>query len=241
MLKTMEKLMDRLTMDNRGFNREQADPQIRNPNFRRPNPPVPPQNWQRDLINPRNQEEQHIPPPFLENYVADEEDPAENEIHLFGELNSEIYLTEEEHNMFEQEGGNEEFEKETKQYQRGYLHAMDDVQRKIRLRKREVFINKGKANPNQPSTSSLNVEKGKEVQKESFVNKEVENEIQRGKIMKQVAPIDVERVGSGFNLQNELSKLKIYVPFNELLRNNEYRDTITKMVKGQGESQFDIL
>ena len=44
MLKTMENLMDRLTMDNRGFNREQADPQIRNPNFRRPNPPVLPQN-----------------------------------------------------------------------------------------------------------------------------------------------------------------------------------------------------
>ena len=58
MLKTMEKLMDRLTMDNRSFNREQADPQIRNPNFRRPNPPMPPQNRQRDMRNPRNQEEQ---------------------------------------------------------------------------------------------------------------------------------------------------------------------------------------
>ena len=43
MLKTMEKLMDRLTMDNRSFNREQADPQIRNPNFRRPNPFMLPQ------------------------------------------------------------------------------------------------------------------------------------------------------------------------------------------------------
>ena len=53
--------------------------------------------------------------------------------------------------------------------------------------------------------------------------------------MKQVTPIDVERFGSSFNLQNELSKLKISVPFNELLRNNEYRNTITKMVKGQGE------
>ena len=40
MLKTMENLMD-----TRPFNREQGDPQIRNPNFRRPNPPVPPQNW----------------------------------------------------------------------------------------------------------------------------------------------------------------------------------------------------
>ena len=127
--------MDRLTMDNRGFNREQADPQIRNPNFRRPNPPVLPQNRQRDIRNPRNQEEQQIRPPFPENYVVDEEDPTENEIHLFGELDSEIYLTEEEHNMFTQEDGHGEFERETEQYQRGYMHAMDDVQRNIRLTK----------------------------------------------------------------------------------------------------------
>ena len=60
MLKTMEKLMDRLTMDNRSFNREQTDPQIKNPNFRRPDPPMPPQNRQRDMRNPRNQEEQMI-------------------------------------------------------------------------------------------------------------------------------------------------------------------------------------
>ena len=79
------------------------------------------------------------------------------------------------------------------------------------------------------------------MQKESLVNKEVENEIQRKKGMKQVTPIDVEIVGSGFNLQIELSKLKISIPFNELLRNNEYRNTITKMVKGQGELQSDIL
>ena len=73
--------------------------------------------------------------------------------------------------MFSQEDGNEEFERELEQYQRGYLHAMDDVQRKIRLRNREVVINKGRLNPNQPSTSSLNTEKGKEIQKESIVNK----------------------------------------------------------------------
>ena len=46
--------------------------------------------------------------------------------------------------------------------------------------------------------------------------------------------VDVEKVNSIFNLQNELSKLKVPIPFNELLRNNEYRDTITRMVKGQG-------
>ena len=87
--------------------------------------------------------------------------------------------------MFAQEYGNEEFERESEQYQRGYLHAMDDVQRKIRLRNREVLINKGKLNTNQPSTGSLNTEKGKEIQKYLVVNKEVENEIQKNKGMKQ--------------------------------------------------------
>ena len=55
--KTMEKFMNRLTIDIRSFNREQAEPQIRNPNFRRPNPPMPPQNRERDMRNRRNQEE----------------------------------------------------------------------------------------------------------------------------------------------------------------------------------------
>ena len=40
------------------------------------------------MRNPRNKKEQQIRPPFPENYVADEEDPTENEIHLFGELDS---------------------------------------------------------------------------------------------------------------------------------------------------------
>ena len=71
------------------------------------------------MINPRNQEEQPIQPPFPENYVADEEEPAENEIHLFMELDSEIYLTEEEHHMFAQEDGNNDFKKELEQYQKG--------------------------------------------------------------------------------------------------------------------------
>ena len=54
MLKTMEKLMDRVTVGNRPLNREQNEPQIRNPNFKRPNPPPPPQIRQRDMRNPRN-------------------------------------------------------------------------------------------------------------------------------------------------------------------------------------------
>ena len=54
MIKTMEILMDMMIVDNRKLNREHNEPQIRNPNFRRSNPPPPPQIRQRDMRNPRN-------------------------------------------------------------------------------------------------------------------------------------------------------------------------------------------
>ena len=58
---------------------------------------------------------------------------------------------------------------------------MDDVQRKIKLRNRDVFVNKGRLNSNQASTSSLNTEKGNEIQKDIVVNKEVENKTKKTK------------------------------------------------------------
>ena len=42
MLETIEKLMDKLSMDNGSLSSEENEPQFRNPNFRRPNPPQPP-------------------------------------------------------------------------------------------------------------------------------------------------------------------------------------------------------
>ena len=84
--------MDRMTMNNRPLSREHNEPQIRNPNFRRPIPPPLPKNRQRDMRNPRNQYDQQIRPPFPENYVAVEEevDPIKDQIHHFGDLDSEI-------------------------------------------------------------------------------------------------------------------------------------------------------
>ena len=43
--------------------------------------------------------------------------------------------------------------------------------------------------------------------------------------------MDVDKIYSIFNLQSEIAKLKISIPFNELLRNKEYRDTIKKMFR----------
>ena len=120
MMKTIEKMTDRMTVDNRSLNREQHEPQIRNPNFRRKNPPPPPQIRQRDIGNPRNPNDQQIQPPFPENYVDDEGqvEPIEDQIHHLDDSDSEIYLTEEEHNMYAEEDGNKVCEEVLEKYQR---------------------------------------------------------------------------------------------------------------------------
>ena len=57
-------------------------------------------------------------------------------------------------------------------------------------------------------------------EKENYVQKIVSNKGEVSKEVKHPIPIDVDRTISSFNLQNELSKIKISIPFNELLRNN---------------------
>ena len=73
------------------------------------------------------------------------------------------------------------------------------------------------------------------------MHKNSENREQNSKENKQPVPIEVEKPISSFNLQSEMLKIKLSIPLNKLLRNNEYMETITKMVKNQCENQPDIL
>ena len=50
---------------------------------------------------------------------------------------------------------------ELDQYHQGYMHAIDDF-RKIKLRSKDVYINKGVLNPNQLSSSQTSPGKGNE-------------------------------------------------------------------------------
>ena len=121
------------------------------------------------------------------------------------------------------------------------MHAIDDVQRKIKLRNIDVTVNKGRFHQNQPSNNQQNTEKRSEKQNEPIIYKESENKIEKTKEVKQPALVDVEKVVSTFNLQTEISKLKVSIHFNELLRNRQYRDKIKDMVRSQGEFQPGIL
>ena len=55
---------------------------------------------------------------------------------------------------------------------------------------------------------------------------EVGKESSNVRRLEPVAPVELSKAFSTFNLQNNLAKVKISIPFNELLRNQEYRDTI---------------
>ena len=126
--------------------------------------------------------------------AEDDSQYIEDHIHHFGELDSEIYLIEEEHSMYAQEDANKELEEKFEQYQRGYLHAIDDVHRKLKLRNRDVTVNKGRLDQNQPSSSQQNIEKRKQKQKEPI------NKVEKVKEVRKIALVDVDKGSSTFNL-----------------------------------------
>ena len=115
MMKIMERLMDRITMDNRPLNKEQDEPKIRKLNFRRPNPPPPPQIRQRDMRDPRNQDDKQIRPHFPENYFHIKERLSLLRVTfiIFCDLDSKIYLTKKEYSMFAQKDDNNDFEEDS--------------------------------------------------------------------------------------------------------------------------------
>ena len=72
--------------------------------------------------------------------------------------------------MFGQVDDDKYFDHELEQYQNGYMHALDDV-KKIKLRSRYVVINKGRLNPNQPSSSQINTKKNEKKKNLLYINK----------------------------------------------------------------------
>ena len=140
-------------------------------------------------------------------------------------MDSEIYLTEEEHNMFAQEDDYNTLEVETKQHPKRISKCnWWFLENKIKLRSRDAIINKGRPNSSQPSSSqqytTKQTKQQKEKQKENTIQKVLDNKKEMSKEIRQQIQVDVDRAASSFNLQFELSKIKILVPFNESLRNN---------------------
>jgi hypothetical protein len=98
MMKTMEKLMERMSMGNRPAAREQHDPQPRNQNLRRGQVPQIRQREQRE------QGDQQTRPPFQNNYVDEDFDQMfEDQMHCCDDKNPHVFLTKGEHDQYMRE------------------------------------------------------------------------------------------------------------------------------------------
>ena len=102
--------------------------------------------------------------------------------------------------MYAQEDDDKDFKVASEQYQRGYLHVMDDVQRKIKLRSRDVTMNKGRLNQNHPSSSQQKTNNKKQKQNEQIVHKEPVDKVEKTREVKQLALKEAEKTVSTFNL-----------------------------------------
>lgn len=100
-----------------------------------------------------------------------------------------------------------------------------------RISQEEKWCNKSLQEKYLPKASPS---KEKELPKESIPK---EKDLQKEEIKKDL--VTIERPTPPFSLQNEISKIKIFFPFNEILRYCEYRGQLSKMIKS--EEAFDSL
>ena len=97
------------------------------------------------------------------------------------------------------------------------------------LSNRDVNINKEKATTKNPSTSQP-----KRILQKKPLQEKV-NDKKQGEVrdlqenIKEITTKDTDKTQSAFSLENELSKIKIPIPFGELLKNSQYKGQIAKM------------
>ena len=121
----MERIIERLSMDDRGqnVNRERNEPQIRNPNFIQPRQPAPQptQILQREQRNNNDQ----VRPLFHQNQVDDNNFPQQSEEHInhVGYIEANVFVTKEEHDRCALDSTSQTQE-EYDDYQKGYQNAM---------------------------------------------------------------------------------------------------------------------
>jgi hypothetical protein len=117
-------------------------------------------------------------------------------------------------------------------------------QKQYNIRNKKVLANPPKENPTKESQN--NTPSSSWPKKDSVAKDVVEKGKQKEEPPKKVPETtketvieEIEKTSSSFNFESEMAKIKIYVPFNGLIKNSEYRNQIIKMIKM--EETFDTL
>jgi hypothetical protein len=104
-------------------------------------------------------------------------------------------------------------------------------QKQYNLRNKKVFANPPKGYPTKESQN--NTPSSSQPKKDSVAKDVVEKGKQKEEPPKKVPELrketvikEVKKTSSSFNFESEMAKIKISVPFNELIKNSEYRNQI---------------
>jgi hypothetical protein len=166
----------------------------------------------------------------------------QDQMHCCDDKDTRVFLTKGEHDQYMRENEDIMLETddmlswETEEFRKGYRNAIMQFQKKYNLRSRKAVYRTAaekshqgasggrpfherpkKDNPTKDAT-----EKGKS--KEEVPRKAPETSRETG-------AKEVEKVSPPFNFENEMAKIKIFIPFNELIKKGEYRDQIIKILK----------
>ena len=248
----------KITTTDKNQMKNQHEPHVRDPNFRKQQGPPIPQVMQRE---PRNPNEQQISPPFQQNLVDEKylEEPQEH-IHHFGDdpEESDSFVTNDRHDNFviqEDEGGQELKENEEEDPHTTYLNALSKFNRKYELRNRSVGVSPPRRVPQDQASASQHPKIP--LRKEMVQHKPMEKDIPKAapskekELSKELVPKEkdlqkeeikrdyVERPTPPCNLQIEISKIKIAVPFTEIIRIPEYKGQLSHMMKSK--ENFDTM
>jgi hypothetical protein len=118
---------------------------------------------------------------------------------------------------------------EKEDYQTGLQNAIMQFHKQYNLRSKKVPANPPKGNPTKEylnNTPSSSQPKKDSVAKD-VVEKGKQKEEPRKKVpepRKEIVIKEVEKTSSSFNFESEMAKIKISVPFNELINNSDYRN-----------------
>jgi hypothetical protein len=170
---------------------------------------------------------------------------------------SEIFLQDEE----------ERVSVEREDYEIGLQNAIMQFQRQYNLRNQKVPPNPPKGNPpkgNPTKEAQNNIPSSSQPKKDSAAKDSVKaakdstvkysaakDTVEKGKqkeepqkkllTRKEMVTKEVEKTSSSFDFESEMAKIKISVPFNELIKNSEYINQIIKMLKmGQTSDTLNI-
>jgi hypothetical protein len=154
----------------------------------------------------------------------------------------EVFLTKEEHDQFMDaneifmQENDERLFVEREDYQTGLQNAIMQFQRQYNLQNQKGLSKPPKGNPTKEGQN--NIPSSSQPKKDSATKDVVDNGKWKEESQKKVPETrketitkEVEKTSSSFNFESEMAKIKIYVPFNDLIKNNEYRNQIIKMLK----------